>query len=489
MAEINNSLAASVNSSPLDLTKTLGTISQIELAQAHAGLFGLQSQQEARKLYANKAIQEYGLTPEGITEFAKRGGDPAAIEMYQKGYGTGNALSQTGGLLPTDVNSLASANKNRAETVNTLQDATNKRMENAGRIGNMIMSGASVDEVARQADAAGVPIPPEQLAKFRQDPTAFQAAGKNLIAAGMKSQDFTQPHNVSPTDAITTRAGIMAPRAPVPSTNRVIGDKEAVQSGLYEPTAAEQAQGWVRPPPGSRTSGNYAIPPAMTPGEVKSSEKLQTDAAERYGKAADNFRASQDLTLRLDMMDHAIENLNGTGWSATGTGANARMGAAKAVNSILGAIGLPAAVDPTKISSWEDLTKETTRAGFELSRTLGSREAASIVDSAIKAVPSAENSYLGAKLVSSSIRQAAQREIDYYKYATDYARSHNGSTVGADIAFNEARPPKLYAQTAIANAVPGDALAYLRQNPSLSKQFDQKYGPGMSDFILNAGKK
>jgi hypothetical protein len=212
---------------------------------------------------------------------------------------------------------------------------------------------------------------------------------------------------------------------------------------------------------------------------------LQGQATARYAKAGENADNAQALTTSLDMMDHSADVLNSAGWSSTGAGANAKMGAAKSINSMLQTFGLPPAVDPNKVSNWEDLNKETTRAGFKLASTLGSREAASIVQSSVGAVPSAENTPMGFKLVTSGIRQAIQREKDYYAFATDYAQSHRGNTFGADVAFNKQFPPELYAKTAIANSIPPDAIKMMKGDPKLTGPFDAKYGKGMSGFILH----
>ena len=454
MAEINNSLAASVNSNPIDLSKTLGTISQIELAQAHAGLFGLQSQQEARKLYANKAIQEYGLTPEGITEFAKRGGDPAAIEMYQKGYGTGNALSQTGGLLPTDVNSLASANKNRAETVNTLQEATNKRMESAGRIGNMIISGASVDEVARQADAAGVPIPPEQLAKFRQDPTAFQAAGENLIAAGMKSQEFTQPINVSPTDAVTTRAGMMAHRAPVPSTKTVVGDKEGVQSGIYEPTPAEIAQGWVRPPPTSRTAQTFGnLPPALTPGQAKENESYGTELAKTLPVLADKADNSRQANFTLQQMKDESQS-----WDM-GKGAPTLMAAAKYLKSAAATIGIKDSFLDKPIADYESFEKNAGVLTRQAVKEVSPRAAVQEFQMIQNQLPSSGMTRGGFNQIVNQFQAVNDYNIAKHQAGQAY-RDSTGSMDGFDAQWNKNVTPSAF----LVSRLPADQLGALKAN-------------------------
>jgi hypothetical protein len=67
--------------------------------------------------------------------------------------------------------------------------------------------------------------------------------------------------------------------------------------------------------------------------------------------------------------------------------------------------------DPSTVSSWEKLTKDTTRLGFALARTLGAREAMQVVQGAINANPNVKNTPLGAKMVLNTIRQNAERQM------------------------------------------------------------------------------
>ena len=108
-----------------------------------------------------------------------------------------------------------------------------------------------------------------------------------------------------------------------------------------------------------------------------------------------------------------------------------------------------------------------------------------IVQSATAAVPNAQNTAMGAKLVSSSLNEAAQRQVDYYQYLNKWGQQNGGRLNGSDIAFNQQHPVQGYVNAAIVKALPQPALGALRNDPSLAQQFDAKYGPGLSDFVLH----
>lgn len=534
---------------PPDLAPTFRTLAELQMAQAHSALYGAQAafqQNRVNALARAGQLHQQGDTsgatnallladPEWASKFqdtVQKGRTYSALERYGAAASQGDpdAVGRIASVAPEEVARLAQAR-------NTMKDADRKQYDltwdAVGRSAQSILSaqpGTQRDE-AYQTELKQLldnnVISRRDYQGFLQRGTPNELALNNLVRHSMTNQvaresfgekaaaeapahvatslasNLGHPIQVEPNRVVTTGAQAVSPtvQAGIDDAFRRVGLGNGANPATPAPGAAVPP-GTATPAPGPAGKGQDRVPQSqfaprlirnpdgsvsssVTPGTVK----LQEDAAARYGKAADNYQSAQSLGMRLDLMDHAIDQLNTTGWSSTGAGANAKIGMAKAANSVLQSVGLPAAFDPNKIASWEDFTKESTRAGFELAKTLGSREAMMIVQQAVAAVPNAENTYLGAKLVSSSLRQAAQREVDYYKFTTDYARQHNGDTFGADIAFNEQHSPQLYAKTAIANALPTEAVQLLRRAPNLSRQFDSKYGPGMSDFILNSGRR
>jgi hypothetical protein len=236
----------------------------------------------------------------------------------------------------------------------------------------------------------------------------------------------------------------------------------------------------IRNPDGSVTS-------SVTP----STETMQKNAATNYEKARETYSGAQEVQNQLAGMEDAARTLNKANWSSTGTGGNARLALAKTVNGIWQTLGvkeenLP--FNPDAVASWEKLTKETTRLGFGLARTLGAREAMQIVQGAIKANPNVENTPEGFRMVLNSIRQNAERQSDYFEYATNYAQTHGGDLVGAEVQFNKLNPPSLYARRAIVQArkdIPSEAVEALRNDPSSAPAFDEHYGTkGLAKMFL-----
>lgn len=244
------------------------------------------------------------------------------------------------------------------------------------------------------------------------------------------------------------------------------------------------------PGPASSVPGQSAFTPQMirnpdgsvTSSVTPSTETLQKTAAQNYEKARETYNGAQQTKQTLAEMEDSFRSLNSAGWSSTGAGAEARLGMARAINSVwqvLGVKGESLPFDPEKIASWEDLQKNSTRLGFSLARTLGAREAMQIVQGAIKANPSVQNTPKGALMVLNTIRQNAERDNDYFEFATRYAQTHGGDLIGAEVAFNKQNPPSLYARRAIVQAqknIPQEAIDDLRNNPRLAESFDKKFG-------------
>jgi hypothetical protein len=198
------------------------------------------------------------------------------------------------------------------------------------------------------------------------------------------------------------------------------------------------------------------------------------------------------MKMRLKEFEGAAEGLP-KGFLGAGPYFDERMNVVKGVNWLTQVLGGKGFVDPDIIGRSEEMRKLSATLGFDLASTLGKREAQMIVKQAIQANPSGEMTDAGRRRVIAALRQAAQRQEDYYSNMQQWLQdpAHGGSIMGYDQAFNEARPPELYALRADAEAarVTPDDVAKLRRNPSAATidRFDRGTGtPGLGGLLVGA---
>ena len=258
--------------------------------------------------------------------------------------------------------------------------------------------------------------------------------------------------------------------------------------------AAPQAPPGAQPPPGATppqplpSGSSQVVTPGMAPGQKAAEEELGKGFATTDKKSYDAANASLGMLVNANNQAEIL-NRNPGSWAATGTGANERLELGKTLNTVSGLFGGQPVIDPTQISAWEALNKQTKLMGMQVVNNYfgGSREAASSNNGATTAVPNSENSYLGFRLVSSGIEQDLLRQRELYEYkAQRVAAGQPLATAEAD--FNKANPVQNYTARAIANAVPDDIASYLVANPKTVTAFDQHFGPGIGEFILSGGR-
>lgn len=222
-----------------------------------------------------------------------------------------------------------------------------------------------------------------------------------------------------------------------------------------------------------RLMANQTVPQVMAQAE----DVIQTAAGEA--------RAAQATQQLLQEMEHNLAKLPENGWTSPGTDFAARVDWAKGVNTYLGVLGVQPWFDETQIAAGEDLNKLTTRLGFDLSRILGSGEAASVVQSGIAAVPGGANSKEGARRIIAGLEAANRRRIDLYHFVQNWAAKNSGSVLGAEEFFNSINPPELYA---LSSYVPTEAMDMLREDPSADaiREFNEAFGDGkdVSRYVL-----
>jgi hypothetical protein len=243
----------------------------------------------------------------------------------------------------------------------------------------------------------------------------------------------------------------------------------AADAGAQQPLFSTEA------PRADRLDTRLMVP-EMVGGVAEQTNQALTSAREE-------MRSAQGSQQIIQEMKHQLATLPENGLMVPGTGFEARTDFAKGYVTLMNGLGVY--VDPNlvkEVGAAEDINKITTRLGFDLSKTLGSNEAASIVMTSLGAVPSGANSPEGAERIIAGLEAANRRRIDYQQFLEDWV-SKNQSTMGADVAFNAMNPPELYA---LSSYVPIEAMEYLRSNPGAAEAFNQKYGGGknVAQFVL-----
>jgi len=365
--------------------------------------------------------------------------------------------------------------------------------EIATRAGNLGLEGQRVDIAGKQLaleaqrNAADIANTTEQTAKTRQE----VQIGRYAVTpgpAGFVVRDATNP--MEPPRLITydqmqgiqTSGDAAQPAASSPAS--------AIPSAPAPASSAESDRGprvAATPvtPVGSVPQGVFTTQaPARIPVDprlysmpdiVKNETQGGLDAARK------DYQGAINTQTQLSEMQHDLGQIQNSTWTSPGTGFENRVKWARAVNTGFNALGIAPPIDENAVASGENLNKLTTRLGFSLSSSLGSGEAANIVNQAVASVPGGANSKEGAARIISGIQAANQRKLDYYNFLQDWSAKGYGSIKGADQAFNRSNPPELYA---LASYVPSGAIQALRADPSLAPQFEQKYGTGTSKYVL-----
>lgn len=408
----------------------------------------------------------------------------------------------------------------RASEVNTLADAHAKHLAIQGQIGNVLANAKSLEDIKqaiKMSNDYGRKVDQKTEQHLLSAPlSTVQQYGENMQRAGQSSVSNIQQSGIPARNERRATSDMdmegLDPNKPYatretltgvgPTQKQLQSGAPRASSGAIETAALAGVIGAVGRTPAQAVDDRFPSQSVFQPsivkgpnGSVSSSvtpetQGLQQSAVERFKQMQDTASRAQGLHSQLDAIEHDNEVLNSAGWSSTGAGANAKMSAAKSINSLFETFGVKAPIDPTKVASWEGYNKQTIRAGFELARTLGGHQAESVVQSSVNATPNVENTYFGSKVITNSIRQAVQREVDMYNYALNKAKT-TGSSFGAEAEFNAKYPPKLYSQTAIANAIPPESIQRLTSSdsPKTRAQFDAAFGKGMADFVLQRAQQ
>lgn len=267
-----------------------------------------------------------------------------------------------------------------------------------------------------------------------------------------------------------------------------VTDKTTGQPGMIYPYYSMMPDGQIATPQDGQDAPLFSTQaPTVNP-----DSRLMTEvgAGQAIGQATDAIKsaqleasASQQTQQLLQEMRHNLAKLPENGIMTPGTAFPERANLAKGVNSYLQVFGLEPFFPEGEVAASEDLNKLTTRLGFDLSRMLGTGEAASVIMNSIAAVPGGANSPAGAQKIIAGLEAANRRRIDYYNAVQKWAAGNGGSVLGFDEWFNRQNPPELYA---LSSYVPTEAMEYLRANPQDAEAFNKKYGDGrdVARFVL-----
>lgn len=218
---------------------------------------------------------------------------------------------------------------------------------------------------------------------------------------------------------------------------------------------------------------------------------MQKQSGDIMDQAQKSYDSANSSLLALDQMKHDFADLPQTGWLAQGSGLTERADIANHLNSVLRGLGVgdDGLINPSAVGSIENLQKLSTRMGYDLAKTLGSREAAMIVQGSIRAVPNVDNSPVGAQRLVAGIEAALQRQKDLYQYLNQWQHDtrSGGDVTDAEVQFNKDNPVDKYVREGIVNSIPQtfrDRLTSLKDNPDAAKYFDQRFGQGSAAMVL-----
>ncbi len=247
------------------------------------------------------------------------------------------------------------------------------------------------------------------------------------------------------TELINQQANPLAPaEPPVAAAPAPRGVPSAPLAGPRSPVTGKPLFDGIEPYRGRRSdlTGAPLLPPGQQEGEKKLQEVFQSEDRER-------FESAIAANASLDRIDHDIEALGAAGGALQpGAFGAQRLQIAKTINMMAATAGfkpdeLP--FDPELIAQGEDVTKEQIRAGLQLiTQNLGAqREAASVIFGLMQAVPGIDNTLLGDRLISRSLRAMNQYEIDRREFQEEW-NTRRGALGGSVAAFNRTHPAKDY---------------------------------------------
>lgn len=377
--------------------------------------------------------------------------------------------------------------------------------DNAGAIADQYLAqAADLEKRQSMAKMFKLPMPAGDPAALRTAASQYRELALAGPKAGAAAAAEVGPKlELAEKSPVTLRAGGMQF---YPRTGQVLKNPE-----LREITDANGNTTYIHinpasplAPPG--TPGEAA--PVLNPGGQPAIAKLPPDVVQGreelvrglFGKDTDSYVAANNTQGWLNQLNHASRVMNEAGPAyMTGPFAETRLGLMSHINDAGRTLGLAAPFDEKAISSFEEMRKATTTAGFELASHYEghARQAAATIVNATSAVPGMANSPQGFTLVSNGVNEGAQIAKDLHEY--NLARFHGqdpygiaspsakGSTHGAGLETAEADfikkfPAEMYSNRAISTVTPFK-IAATDQAAAMKEM--AKYLPGTVVVLAN----
>ncbi len=405
-----------------------------------------------------------------------------SVQRYKQGQQSQNAdaFSRAAALLPGEMVEEGSVKKNLPAVLRSIPDP-GVRATVADSM-NHILEGLTTD------------LPAEPIARKAELMKRITAAGLQTGSLDAMGKLWAQPKTVNQGDVLTpgTEAGpipTISGRAPgsfeksgnglslglppqvaqtggvavggkyggggggassaAPAPNASFAPLEAAPAGDGKPLVPKGYTGLA--PVISRGTGTGGSN-VMSPEQQTVSQQLSKDYA---GPEKAQFDAANAAIGSLDEMDRNVDAMARAGGLLTpGAFGTTRLEFGKTVNTVAQAFGSDPVFDPKAVAAGEDIIKNTQRMGIQTLQTmLGSqREAAETIKNMTQhGVPGLDNSVMGFKVVSSSIKAAAQRQLDLRAFENAW-QSHpgnQGNLTGAVEAFNKEHPASGYISKAL----------------------------------------
>jgi hypothetical protein len=235
----------------------------------------------------------------------------------------------------------------------------------------------------------------------------------------------------------------------VPYNAIPVADTQPGQGGAVGITGAGATSGGIDP------NGFVLAAPDMTsqlPSFANTdagATELQTQGKAYTEPAQADAMAAHKLDLSLAQLSSLADSLPDSGALTQGAGFGSRTALANSINTAFGVLGIKPAIDPSKVSTAEDVNKLATQLQAAVATSWKTDPAASTIMQAGTASPSGENTKQGFKRIVANIQAVNKRAVDRAAFLTSWQNQNygvmstaNGQT--ADDVFNQLNPPSKY---------------------------------------------